>query len=159
MSTVAARLAIPDGQFSVAAAGVWSMQPVRPELREGLGCYLLHIPSGIQMNVRGLSSHGVLSGADLAAPSALEDTFRWYSDLSWPGRRTARLWTKGVLRGVTGVFEEAMPDGVVREWLVTDGTRLANAATFATRRQWEEILEDCDRVVRSIRFEGAVSVG
>jgi hypothetical protein len=62
-------------------------------------------------------------------------------------------WTAAALAGITGVFAGAMPESIVREWLVTDGTALANAATFATARQWEALLPDCDALVRSIRFD------
>jgi hypothetical protein len=92
------------------------------------------------------------SGANLAD---LADTFSRYADSQWPGARTATFWSDEGRRGVTGVFEEAMPDAVIREWLVTDGRRLANASTFATKQKWPELLEDCENLVRSIRFESS----
>jgi hypothetical protein len=152
MSNIGTRLAIPGVALSIAPTDVWSVPPVprelAPEMRDALGAYLLHIPSGVQLNVRLLPERESLSAAHL------EETFARYAALAWPGPcRTETFSTAGALRGVTGVFEGAMPDAIVREWLVTDGTRLANAATFATVRQWDDILQDCETLVRSIRFE------
>jgi hypothetical protein len=98
------------------------------------------------LNVRLLST-------DALSVDNLEEAFARYASISWPGARTATCWTEGPRRGLTGVFEEAMPGVIVREWLVTDGQKLANAATFATAQQWKAILADCERLVRSIRFE------
>jgi hypothetical protein len=151
MSSVAARLAIPDALLSVVPAAVWSLQQNsfgggRPS--GGQGSHLLHIPSGIQLSVRTLPASDALSAANL------DDMFTRYADISWPGaRRTARTWIDGPLRGISGEFQGAMPDAIVREWFVTDGTRLANAATFATEQQWDTALRDCEILVRSIRFE------
>jgi hypothetical protein len=142
------RLAIPGALLSVAPAGVWSVQPVaREAVHEGLGSHLLHVPSGIALNVRVLP----VSGGALSA-SNLEVTFARYADLSWPGARSVSFWTDGSRRGVTGVFEGAMPEAIVREWMVTDGERLANASTFASKQRWDEIADDCETLVRSIRF-------
>jgi hypothetical protein len=99
------------------------------------------------MAVRLLPTDGALS------PTNLEETFERYAALSWPGVRVAVYWTDGNRRGATGVFEEAMPGHVIREWLVTDGESLANASTYATTEGWRDMIEDCERLVRSIRFE------
>jgi hypothetical protein len=164
MSGPGVRIAIPDARLSVEVGEMWSLQSVpqelaAQELREGLGSYILHIPTGIYLNVRPLRLPSALEGVDLATDSALAEVFSGYADLSWPGRRTTHSWTEGDLRGVSGVFLDAMPDVVVREWMVTDGTRVANVATFATESQWREMLEDCERVIHSIRFESALDAG
>lgn len=152
MSDTAARIVVPGLPLSVAPGRIWSPQPLPREVAEihdGLGSFLLHVPSGIQLNVR------VLPAWDILTPVDLEDEFQSYADVSWPGaRRTSNFfWTDGGLHGVAGVFDGAMPGSVVREWLLTDGKGLANAATFATQRQWDDVVEDFEALVRSIRFE------
>ena len=152
MSDLEARLRIPGTRLSVVPGGRWICQPVPPEVSEihlgGLGSFLLHVPSGVSLNLRTVRDRDVSSAADL------EDDFARYADISWPGspRRVSR-WTHGALQGITGVFESAMPGSIVREWMLTDGQSVANAATFATARLWNEMLRDCEALVRSIRFE------
>jgi hypothetical protein len=146
----AGRFAIPNSGLSVLLASLWL--PRRPadasDLPEGLGVYLLHVPTGIHLNVRQMEFEPVVLEA------GLEQLFASYADISWPGaRRTVTTWTAGVLNGVSGVFEGAMPESIVREWMLTDGMSMANAATFATAQQWQGLLPDCDALVRTIRFQ------
>jgi len=109
--------------------------------------YLLHVSSGVQLNVRPFEVPEHLSTVNV------EDVFAPYARLSWAGTVRTHCFSAGGLRGIEGVFESAMPNAVVREWMVTDGRRLANAATFATEDQWKSILDECEELVRSIRFE------
>ena len=152
MDAPGTRLAIPGMALSIAAEGRWSVQPLPsespPKLRDALGAYLLHIPSGIQLNVRLLPVDKARSAV------SLDHEFERHVATAWTGPcRRAAFSTDAGLRGMTGVFEGAMPDAVIREWIVTDGTHLANAATFATARQWDDILQDCEALVSSLRFE------
>lgn len=122
------------------------------DLNEALGAHLLHASSSIYLNVRGLEPRAASSD------ETLERHFERYADLSWPGaHRAVTSWTAGALVGLTSVLTGAMPESIVREWFVTDGTAIANAAAFATARQWEALLPDCDALVRSIRFEASSS--
>lgn len=144
------RFAIPNSTLSVSLASAW-LPPVPPygsDVPEGLGIHLLHVPTGIYLNVRQMESEPIVS------ESGLEQMFATYASLSWPGARVVvTSWTAGVLRGVTGVFEGAMSGAVVREWVITDGRSIANAATFATEQQWQGLLPDCESLVRALRFQ------
>jgi hypothetical protein len=135
--------------LSVSLASAW-LSPPSPDgshLPEGLGIHLLHVPTGIYLNIRQMESDPIVF------ESGLEQMFASYADISWPGaRRIVTSWTAGVLNGVTGVFEGAMPGSIVREWLLTDGRSIANAATFATEQQWQGLLPDCESLVRTMRF-------
>jgi hypothetical protein len=114
----------------------------------GFGIHLLHVPTGIYLNVRQMESKAI------ASASALEQMFKSYASISWPGARlTTTLWNAGVLCGVTGVFEGAMSGAIVREWMLADGKSIGNASTFATEQQWEELLPDCDSLVRTMTFQ------
>jgi hypothetical protein len=144
------RIDIPGEGFSMLSRGRWVLQPNPvevPESHEGLGAFLEHVPSGVVLNVR------LWRANDPGWAGDLEAEFARYADISWPGSpRTVSTWRDRVLRGVTGVFEAAIHEGIVREWMVSDGTAVANASTFATAQDWDRVLEDCELLIRSIRF-------
>jgi hypothetical protein len=150
MGVGAARIAIP-GPLSIEGRGIWSVAYVRTDLVKD--AYLLHHPSGVQLNVRELPAGPALPADDLA------HAFAQYTGISWRGApRTESFPMDGGLRGIVGTFVGAMPRSVVREWLVTNGKRFANAATYATAKRWEEgLLRDCEALMRSIRFEESAS--
>jgi hypothetical protein len=147
MKPAEGRTAIPGTPLSVAAEGIWLVPPAAAPLGPGTDTYLLHAASRIQLAIRTLPVGGVFSVADL------EGSFVRYAALSWPGKCVASHWTHGARQGVSGVFPEAMPGFVVREWMVTDGEQLANASTFATAQQWDDVLGDFEDLIRSMRFE------
>ena len=142
--------AIPGSGLSLALTSVWlpRLPPEGAELPEGYGIHLLHVPTGIYVNVRQLQAGAITCAAEL------EQMFASYADVSWPGApRTVATWSAGSLHGVTGVFDGAIPDSIVREWVLSDGTSLANAATFATAAQWRVLLPACESLIRTIRFD------
>ncbi|HEY7372709.1 MAG TPA: hypothetical protein VIF57_11155 [Polyangia bacterium] len=132
---------------SVVPLHVWRLMPALP--MPVFGVYLLHVASGVQLNVRTLPAQAALSADAFAAASMR------YLDGGWPGpRRITTFAIDGGLRGAVGVYDDAMPGAIVREWLITDGTRLLNAAAYATARQWEDrLLDDAEALLRSLRFE------
>jgi hypothetical protein len=146
--TVDGRLTLPGLGVSLVPLDVWSLTPLPPGL-PGLGVYLRHAGSGVQLNVRVLLAQPALPADDFEAASTQ------YLDSNWFGpRRISTFATGGGLRGATGAYDEAMPGAIVREWLVSDGRRFVNAATYATARQWEDgLLDDCEALLRSIRIE------
>ena len=147
------RLALPGLGLSVVPRHVWTLAPLPPEvLREGLGVFLVHAATGINLNVRVLSAQPALPVDDF--PAASERFFTHY----WPGpRRMASFSTDALREGVVAVFDAALPsipDAIIREWFFSDGTRFVNAATYATERQWQErLLGDCEALLRSIQIE------
>jgi len=150
MTDAGTRIEIPGGLFSVDSFGIWALQPpVKTPLPDS---FLKHSSSEIVLAVRGLRAFVSTSGTVDDAP-AFERAVDRYFDGQWAGRRSVEYWRVGSLRGATGFFDEAMREAVIREWLVTDGRHLADIATFATYLQWNEVLADCEAIVRSVRFD------
>ena len=148
--TLDGRLTLPGLGLSLVPLDVWSLTPLPPGLpAAGLGVYLRHARSGVQLNMRVLPAQPALPADDFEAASTQ------YLDGNWSGPRRITIFAiGGGLHGATGVYDEAMPGAIVREWLVSDGRRFVNAATYATARQWEDrLLEDCEALLRSIRIE------
>jgi len=147
------RLVLPGLRLSVVAGQVWTLAPLPPEvLREGLGVFLVHVATGINLNVRVLPAGPRLPADDF--PTASERFF----EHQWPGPCRMTSFSTDVLReGVAGVFDDSVPSipgAIVREWFLLEGTRFVNAATYATERQWQEgLLDDCEALLHSIRVE------
>ena len=111
-------------------------------VQEQHGIYLRR--GGAQLHVR---SFNVLE--DLT-PKGLLAHLR---EQKWASRPfEEKTFTVGTLTVVAGTFATHRENELVREFFVTDGRRVANAALTGTRDALADSLASAERVVASIRF-------
>jgi hypothetical protein len=123
----------------------WSDAP----FQEGHGVYLRSVAHGPQIRLRAWSR-----GDNELTEEGLLGLLREQEAASGPFDEA--VYAIGGLIVVAGTFTTAVDDHVVREYFVTDGSSLANAAMPGSRDQMRAAHASAMQLVGSIRFEPSI---
>jgi hypothetical protein len=144
------RVAIAGHHISVETSDEWDVAEgwTDPAAQQLHGVYLRSASSDAQINVRALPGTMGRHGLTLEGLIALLREQNWAR-----GPFDEVRTVVGNLIVVAGTFEMNRKDLVVREYFVSDGVRLANAAMPGPRESVAAAQSSADRLVLTLRFE------
>lgn len=145
ISIVGHGLSLDLSSASGRAGWILEAQWADPEIQRVHGVYLRNAEHPVQIHVRAHEGKGPFDAAALRACLAAQ---AWAS----PPRHEA-VTTPGSLVVAAATFAMVGLPWIVREYFVSDGTRLANVALPGPDAAVEASLEAAERLVGTLRFE------